>query len=114
MCDDAGVISNCEDSVFDPRRRQLTVAGAANEIVIPNEVTATLRDLQSAGRRLRTTLSSASAPTTTPPSWLPADGDLDELIGSVAAEANHEPNRRRQQRLGAAFDALSDAPADGR
>jgi len=38
-----------------------------------------------------------------------SDDDLDELIGSVAAEANHEPNRRRQQRLDAAFDALNTA-----
>ena len=29
----------------------------------------------------------------------------------MAAEANHEPNRRRQQRLDAAFDALNDAAA---
>ena len=42
-----------------------------------------------------------------------SDDDLDELIGSVAAEANHEPNRRRQQRLDAAFDALNAAAADG-
>ena len=35
------------------------------------------------------------------------DDDLDELIGCVAAEANHEPNRRRQQRLDSAFDALN-------
>jgi hypothetical protein len=37
------------------------------------------------------------------------DDDLDELIGFVAAEANHEPNRRRQQRLDAAFAALNTA-----
>ena len=37
----------------------------------------------------------------------------DELIGLVAAEANHETNRRRQQRLDAAFDALSVAHAAG-
>ena len=41
---------------------------------------------------------------------LPAAGDdLDELIGFVAAEANHEPGRRRRQRLDTALDALSDA-----
>jgi hypothetical protein len=34
------------------------------------------------------------------------DEELDELIGFVAAEANHEPNRRRQHRLDAAFTAL--------
>lgn len=35
--------------------------------------------------------------------------DLDELIGGVAAEANHEANRRRQQRLDTAFNALTSA-----
>ena len=35
--------------------------------------------------------------------------DLDELIGGVAAEANHETNRRRQQRLDTAFNALTSA-----
>ena len=35
--------------------------------------------------------------------------DLEELIGFVAAEANHEPNRRRRQRLDAAFIALTEA-----
>jgi plasmid stabilization system protein ParE len=41
---------------------------------------------------------------------LPAtDDDLDELVGFVGAEANHEPSRRRQQRLDVALDALTDA-----
>ena len=35
--------------------------------------------------------------------------ELDELIGFVAAEANHENNRRRQKRLDAASDVLSEA-----
>lgn len=34
--------------------------------------------------------------------------DLEELVGFVAAEANHETNRRRQKRLDAAFAVLSD------
>ena len=38
-----------------------------------------------------------------------SDDDLDELIGFVAAEANHEPNRRRQHRLDAAFEVLNTA-----
>jgi hypothetical protein len=107
-CDDAGMISNWEDSAFDLRRRQLTVAGVANEIVIPNEVAAALRDLQLLDTdserlifRIRAHHNGAVLAAT--------DDDLDELIGSVAAEANHEPNRRRRQRLDAAFDALNDA-----
>ncbi|MGH9112494.1 MAG: hypothetical protein ACRDZN_09410 [Acidimicrobiales bacterium] len=35
--------------------------------------------------------------------------DLDELIGFVAAEANHEDDRRRQRRLDEAFAVLNDA-----
>ena len=35
--------------------------------------------------------------------------DLDELIGYVAAESNHESDRRRQKRLDRAFTAINDA-----
>lgn len=41
------------------------------------------------------------------------EDELHELIGLVGAEANHETSRRRQKRLDAAFDALSDAYAGG-
>lgn len=37
------------------------------------------------------------------------DDELDELIGFVAAAANNELSRHRQQRLDAAFDMLSAA-----
>jgi len=113
VCDDAGLISNWEDSVFDLRRRQLSLAGVANEIVISNEVAAALRGLQLLDTdcerlifRIRAHHDGAVLAAT--------DDDLDELIGSVAAEANHAPNRRRQQRLDAAFNALNDAAANGR
>jgi hypothetical protein len=107
-CDDAGVISNWEASPFDLRRGQLTVAEATNEIVIQNEVAAALRDLQLLDSdcervvfRIRARNDHAILAAT--------DDDLDELIGFVAAGANHELNRRRQQRLDAAFDALNSA-----
>ena len=35
--------------------------------------------------------------------------DLEELIGFVAAEANHGPDQRRQHRLDAAFNALTES-----
>jgi hypothetical protein len=108
VCDDEGVISNWEDSPFDLRRRQLTLAEAASEIVIPDEIAAALRGLQLLDTdcerlvfRIRAHNGGAV---------LAATGDdLDELIGFVAAEANHEPSRRRQQRLDAAFAALTTA-----
>jgi hypothetical protein len=107
-CDDEGVISNWEDSAFDLRRRQLTLAEAASEIVIPNRVAAALRGLRLLDSdcerlvfRIRPSNDHAILTAT--------DDDLDELIGFVAAEANHEPSRRRQQQLDAAFDALNTA-----
>ena len=111
VCNDTGAISNWEDSPFDLRRQQLTVAAAATDIIIPNQVAAALRDLQLLDTdyerlvfRIRAHNDHAILSAT--------DDDLDELIGSVAAEANHEPNRRRQQRLDTAFDALNDAAAN--
>lgn len=102
------MISNWEDSAFDLRRRQLTLAEAASEIVIPDEVAAALRGLQLPDTdcerlvfRIRARHGHAILAAT--------DDDLDELIGFVAAEANHESNRRRQQRLDAAFDVLKAA-----
>ena len=107
------MISNWEDSPFDMRRRVLTVAKQVNEFVMPAEVAAALRGLhmldpecQRVVFRIRAHPDGAVLAATI--------DDLDELIGAVANEANHEPNRRRQQRFDAAFDALDDAARSGR
>ncbi len=42
------------------------------------------------------------------------DDELEELTEYLAAEANHEPNRRRQKRLDAALELLTDAQEDER
>ncbi len=77
-------------------------------MVVSDEVAATLRDLvlvDTDGERLV-----FSARTTSRGLVLAADDDdLDELAGFVAAEANHESDRRRQKRLDNAFAALNDA-----
>jgi len=108
VCADEGIISNWADSPFDLRPRRLTLAHPVNEIVIPNEVAAVLRELQLPDAdcqrlvfRIRAHNDRAVLPAT--------NEDLDKLIGFVAAGADHEPSRRRQQRLGTAFDALSNA-----
>lgn len=113
VCHDTGVISNWQDSPFDLRRRGLTIAQPANDIVIANEIAAALRDLQLLDPdcerlvfRIRGQHDGAVLTATS--------DDLEELIGAVAAEANHEPNRRRQQRLDAAFNALNHAAASRR
>jgi hypothetical protein len=112
ICEDAGVISNWEDSLFDVRRRQLVLAGAAGEIVISLEVAAALRELQFMDAdcerlvfRIRADDGHAVLAAT--------DDELEELIGFAAAEASHEPSRRRQQRLDAALDALDGATRAG-
>lgn len=108
VCEDEGVVSNWEDSPFDLRRRQPVLAGAVNQIVISAEVAAALRELRLLdtdcerlvfGIRARDDSAILTA----------TGGNLDELIGFVAAEANREPSWRRRQRLDAAFDALSTA-----
>jgi len=108
LCDDEGVISNWAGSPFDLRRRQLTLVGPVSEIVIANEVAAALRELRLLDancERLVFAIRSRNDRAA-----LAATGnDLDELIGFVAAEANHEPGRRRRQRLDTAFDVLSNA-----
>ena len=108
VCADEGIISNWADSPFDLRPRRLTLAHPVNEIVIPNEVAAVLRELQLPDAdcqrlvfRIRARNDHAVLPAT--------NEDLDKLIGFVAAGADHAPSRRRQQRLSTAFDALSNA-----
>jgi hypothetical protein len=108
VCADEGVISNWEDSPFDLRRRQPTLVGPLNEVVIPDQVAAVLRDMRGLdidGERLvfriRAHQDSATLAAT--------DAGLDELMEFVAAEASHEPNRRRRQRLDNAFDVLNTA-----
>ena len=102
------MISNWKDSPFDLRRRQPAVAGDLTEIVISEQVAATLRDLRLLDtdcERLVFTIhahNNGAIPAAT-------DEDHEELTGFVAAEANHEPNRRRQQRLDVAFDTLNTA-----
>jgi hypothetical protein len=109
-CQDEGVTSNWQDSPYDLRPRRLALARTSHEFVIPDQVAAALRGLHlldpDAERlvfRIRAHPDGAAVTAT-------AD-DLEELIGFVAAEANHEPNRRRQRRLDTAFNVLNDALA---
>ena len=112
VCDDEGIVTNWEDSPYDLRRRRLTVAGDVNEIAISDKTAAALRELalldpdcERLVFGMRAHRGGATLSVT--------DDDLDELIGFVAADANHEPNRRRQQRLDAAFEALNTAAETG-
>jgi hypothetical protein len=108
VCDDQGVISNWEDSPFDLRRRQLTLAEAVNQIVIPDVVAAALRGLQLLDTDCERVVFRILARNGHAILAATHD-DLEELIGFVAAEATNESSRRRRQRLDAAYDVLKAA-----
>jgi hypothetical protein len=107
-CHDQGQISNWEDTPFDLRRHGLTVAQSAHEIAIAYETAATLRDLNLLDPTCQRVVFRIRANNDTAVLAVSND-DLDELIGATAAEANHEEDRRRQRKLDAALDVLSDA-----
>lgn len=110
VCEDEGVISGWQRTPFDLRAPGTNHDPTGDvRAVVSTQVAATLRTLtlvDSAGERLifRATDSTDGV------ALVGSEDDLDELIGYVAAEANHENNRRRQKRLDAAFDALNDKP----
>lgn len=106
-CGDDGIISNWAKSLYDLRRHRLGSVDDIRTITLDNDTAATLRDLQFLDpdcERLVYAMRAARDGATLTASL----DDLDELIGGVAAEGNHEPNRRRQHRLDAAYTVLTD------
>ena len=107
-CGDDGLISGWERSPFDLRPRSIdSHPTEAVRAVIPAEVAATLRGLMlldTASERLVFRAGAADEGVV-----LSGDqDDFDELIDYVAAEANHEQNRRHQKRLDTAFEVLNE------
>jgi hypothetical protein len=111
-CGDEGVISGWEDSPFDLRQpRSRSSHEARQETVLADEAASALRDLRLLDtdcERLVFRMHSSDEGAV-----LAASADeFDVLLGFVAAEANHETNRRRRKRLDETFAALSDALED--
>lgn len=108
-CGDEGVISGWEQSPYDLRSRNPRAMSAdTRPVVIPAETAAALRGLQLLDSDTERLVFRAEA-TKEGIVLVGDDDDLDELMGYVAAEANHEENRRRQRRLDDAFQVLSQA-----
>jgi hypothetical protein len=111
-CGEEGVVHGWVGSPFDLRRSRGEPPGADEAtIAVPDEVAAALRELQLLDLDCERLVYRARV----------VDGevllsgtpdDLDDLLGYVAAESSHEPNRRRQARFDRAFDVLSDAIRD--
>ncbi len=106
-CGDEGVISGWESSPFDLRRRRPELVSPPTvEVLVTPEVAATLRGLRlvdRAGERLVFRARHTDEGVV----LAGDDDDFEELLGYVAAEANHETDRRRQKRLDTAFETLS-------
>lgn len=108
-CDDEGVISGWEGSPFDLRLRGSDpVPTTGVRVVVSAEVARMLRspllcDATSERLVFRAEVLDGETVLTCD------EDDLEELAGCVAAEANHEEDRRRQKRLDAAFSVLNDA-----
>ncbi len=118
-CGDEGVISGWEGSYADLRRPRGGRSGTTKtEVRVSDEVVTALRDLRLLDTDCERMVFAAradpgGADPDRPGAILDADAeDLDELIGFVAAEANHEDDRRRQKRLDSAFNALSEVLED--
>lgn len=105
-CGDEGVITGWEQSPYDLRRRRPELVSAPTvEALVTPEVAATLRSLlliDAAGERLVF----RARPTDAAVVLAGDDEDLEELLGYLAAEANHETSRRRRTRLDQAFEML--------
>ncbi len=106
-CGDEGVISGWERSPYDLRSPNPRPNSADKRmVVIPAGTAATLRDLQLLDSDTERLIFRAQA-CEGGVALVGDDDDLDQLIGYVAAEANHEDNRRRQRRLDDAYEILT-------
>jgi hypothetical protein len=106
-CDDEGVISNWTDSPYDLRRRELGAVEKRRQVLVSEEVAAALRDLRLLDTACERLVFAMYAHDGGGAVLAAGDDELEELTGYLAAEASHEPNRRRQRRLDTAFDVLS-------
>jgi len=107
-CGDQGVISGWEGSPFDLRRPAKDDQGDTLRVVVSAEAAATLRSLLFLDRDCELLVFRAT-PAQQGAVLSGREDDFEELLGAVAAEANHEPDRRRRKRLDTAFDLLEAA-----
>ena len=107
-CGEEGVIRGWERSVFDLRPRSRNGRGDDTvSVVIPPEVASTLRTLLLLDTDTERFVFRAAV--LEEGVVVAGDADeFDELMDAVAAEANHERDRRRRARLDHAFATLSD------
>ncbi len=105
-CGEQGTASGWQDTPYDLTDGSDASAGTAQDISVSDDVVASLRETLLLDADCEAVVYGAR--TVRGRTVLSATQEqLDELVGSLAAEANHETNRRRRQRLDAAYDQLS-------
>lgn len=110
-CGDEGTISGWEDSPFDLRRVRPVLASVTHAVVVSEDTVTALQGLMLTDPDCERQIFQTRCAGTD--LVLPiSEDDLEELLGSVAAEANHETNLRRQKRLDAAVNELEQALQD--
>ncbi len=108
-CGDEGVISGWEDSPYDLRQPPSSSAEEpGHETLLSDELAASLRELMFVDMECERLVFQMHSSREGAVLSASADG-LVELVDLIAANANHETNRRRQKRLEAAFDVLTEA-----
>ena len=110
-CGDEGVISNWQNSLSDLRRTRpaaVPVEGQMREVVFPSQLAAVLRQLLMLDGDIERAVYRMRAHPRLPDRVVLRAGvdDLEELRDCVAAEANHESQRRRRDLLDAGFELL--------
>jgi len=113
-CGDDGVISGWEETPFDLRRLGSEHTGVRGvDLTVPSAVAHALRSVTLLDTTAELLVFRARAAHDGTIILHASEDDLDELIGYVAAEANHERNRARQKQLDSAFEILNRALAAG-
>jgi hypothetical protein len=116
-CDDMGEIGGWEGFKFDLRERTppgaSTPRGKQMRLEATSDVVSVLREIEILDLACERAVFAARVESGRIFLKL-NDEELEELAELLAAEANHEPNRRREKRLDAAFMLLTAAQEDGR
>jgi hypothetical protein len=105
VCDDQGVTSKWEGSPFDLRRTGSEQDLGSRAVVLSTEDWATVRSLSLLDSDCERLVYSATPAGSNVVFETDIDG-LENLLEHVAAEANHEEERRKQKRLDRAIDVL--------
>jgi len=108
-CGDAGHISGWEGTPYDLRSRRPRSTGGGQQIRVPDQVAQVLRELRLLDPDCERVVYRARGDGDAVVVLTGTGDELDGLIANLAAAANHEPNRRRRERLDAAFEMLGKA-----